>query len=119
MKFFLRSLLFCVFFAGSVNANAEEVPAWLQPEVLKAALEIGMTDEQQPQFQSALTTYLQDMGKMVQKVIATNKGNLNRELKRRNRSLVKAMDERMASFLTPDQIPAYEIYRDKLQEHLF
>ncbi len=98
---------------------AEGSLPWTQPEVLRAAVEIGMREDQRSQFREAVSTYLKDLGEMVSKELGRpNAANIKRKIKSRNKKLVKAMDERMALFLSAEQIPRYEVYRERLLEAL-
>ncbi len=94
---------------------AEKKPAWLQPEVLKSAVAINMTDEQKPKFQNAITVYLTDFQKSFKKIITgRDTSGMERKIKRMNKRLKKKMDGAMAEFLSKEQMPKYEVYRDAL-----
>lgn len=98
---------------------AEPRPAFMQPEVLKAAIAINMTDEQKPQFQQALTTFVEARMKMIGKLMrGNNVTNIDRKIKSRTNSLLKKMDKSMAEFLSEEQMPAYQVYRDALKSNL-
>ena len=108
--------LFCL---SAVGYAAEEKPAFLQPEVLKAAVAINLTDEQKPLFQSALSDMVDGRVKAMNKLLrGNNVTNMPRKMKSKTNSLLKKMDKAMAKFLTPEQIPAYENYRDTLKSHM-
>ena len=99
---------------AAVHAE-EEKPAWLQPEVLKSAVAINMTDEQKPKFQTAITAYLTDLQKSYKKILrGRDTTDLQRKIKRMNKKLTKKMDDSMAEFLSEQQMPKYELYRDAL-----
>ena len=98
---------------------AQPKPAFLQPEVLKAAMAINLTDAQKPQFQQALTEFSQDRMKMIGKLMrGHNVTNMDRKIRSRTNSLLKKMDKSMGTFLTAEQMPAYENYRDTLKANL-
>jgi len=98
---------------------AERTPAFLQPEVLKAALQINLTEEQKPQFQQALTDFVNGRMEAFAKLMKkNNQTNISRKMKSRTNGLLKDMDKAMASFLTEEQMPAYENYREKLKDAL-
>ena len=109
-------LLFVVlcFSALSAKAATEPTPPWLQPEVVKAYLAIDLTDEQKPLFRDALTTYLQDSNRAIRSAINSNKGNLEREIRRRVKKHISRWNDTVAAFLTDEQFPKFEIYRDTL-----
>lgn len=104
----------------STNLTAAESQApWTHPEVLQAAVNIGMTDEQQPQFREALTEFLQGFSADVRKLMrANNQTDLPRKIERKRNRRVSNMDKQMSTFLDPTQYAAYEIYRDTLLEKM-
>ena len=109
---FVTLLLATMCFA--VTAQAEQTPPWLQPEVVKAYVDIGLTDEQKPMFQKALIDYLQKSNRAIQSAINNNKGNLEREIRRRFKKQTKRWSKNAAEFLTEEQYPKFEVYRDTL-----
>jgi len=114
-----RLLLAVLLLAAPTVFAAEQQPAYLQPEVLKAALEINLTDEQKPQFQQALTDFVNGRMKAFNKLMrGHNQSNIERKMKSRTNSLLKQMDKDMAAFLTEEQMPAYKNYRKTLKSHL-
>ena len=107
-------LIVLCFSALSAKAATEPPPPWLQPEVVKAYLAIDLTDEQKPLFRDALTTYLQDSNRAIRSAINSNKGNLEREIRRRVKKHISRWNETVAGFLTDEQYPKFEVYRDTL-----
>ncbi len=107
-------LIVLCFSALSAKAATETTPPWLQPEVVKAYLAIGLTDEQKPLFRDALTTYLQDSNRAIRSAINSNKGNLEREIRRRVKKHISRWNDTVADFLTDEQYPKFEVYRDTL-----
>ncbi len=104
---------------GFVQA-AEQVPAFMKPEVLEAAVAIQLTEEQQPLFRSAVGTFVDERMKAINKLMRrNNQTGVPRKIKSRTNSLLKKMDEEMAGFLTEEQMPAYENYREKLKANLW
>ena len=106
-------ILLILFFSGTVAAE-ENQPPWLQPHVLQAYVNIGLTDEQKPAFNAAMAEYVQLSGRAINKVISTNKGNLKREIKRVTKKHLKRWSKNVAGIVTPEQYPKFEIYRDTL-----
>ena len=105
--------------AGFVQA-AEQVPAFMKPEVLEAAAAIQLSEEQTPQFRAAVGNFVDERMKAINKLMRrNNQTGLERKIKSRTNSLLKDMDEDMAAFLTEEQMPAYENYRDKLKANLW
>ncbi|MEZ5559807.1 MAG: hypothetical protein R3E86_14845 [Pseudomonadales bacterium] len=104
--------------SGAAAAEEQPVPPWFQPDVLRAAVAINLSDEQKPQFQEAISDFFNDRMEMINKEVRRNPPNLERRIHSRTNSLVKAMDEKMGTFLTPEQMPQYEVYRDTLLANL-
>ena len=115
-----RYILFAFLALSMASAVAEEQPrpAWMQKDVLQAALNIGMNEEQSPQFKVALTRYFDDLNSGIKKLIRRNPTGLERAIKRKSNSVRKNMDKDMAKFLTEEQMPRYHIYRDLLLSRL-
>ena len=104
----------------STNLTAAEPQApWTHPDVLQAAVNIGMTEEQQPQFREALTEFLQGFGADVRKLLrANNQTDLPGKIERKRKRRVSTMDKQMSTFLDSTQYAAYEIYRVMLLEKM-
>ena len=111
-------LLFVTLFLATmcfpITAQAEQASPWLQPEVVEAYVDIGLTDEQKPMFQKALIDYLQKSNRAIQSAITNNKGNLEREIRRRFKKQTKRWSKNTAEFLTEEQYPKFEVYRNTL-----
>ena len=108
----------CLFLGISTYAE-EDVQPWRHPDVLKAAIDIGMNAEQRPQFQEAITEMLQGYGSDVRKLMrAHNQTNLPKKIEKKRKVRVKALDKTVAGFLTEDQMNAYAIYRDTLLDKM-
>lgn len=106
-----------LFLVSLVSHAAEKKPAWLQPEVLKSAIAINMTDEQKPKFQNAITAYLTDFQTSFKKILrGRDTSDLKRKIKRMDKKLMRTMDNSMAEFLSEEQMSKYEIYRDALSK---
>ena len=108
----------CLLLGLSTYAE-EDVQPWRHPDVLKAAIDIGMNAEQRPQFQEAITEMLQGYGSDVRKLMrAHNQTNLPKKIEKKRKVRVKALDKTVAGFLTEDQMNAYAIYRDTLLDKM-
>ncbi len=107
-------------FASTADRKPDrETPAWLQPDVLNAALAMQLTAEQRPQFRAVLTETLSELRKKTQKLLRQNNAtHLKRKIRTTMRRQLKIMDQQVAKFITPEQQPQYEIYRSRLLEHL-
>jgi hypothetical protein len=80
-----------------------------------AALKINLDAEQQPQFRDTVRVFLEGIGSDVQRLLGrANQTGLPRKIRSKRRSRVKQMDKQMADFLSPEQLPMYEVYRDTL-----
>ena len=105
--------------ATSPASGVELIPPWMDPDVLKAAESIGMTDEQMPQFRVYITEFTQDR---LQAYVRLSRSNTlrdaNRKIRGKTSSLLKRMDEQMSGLLDVEQYGRYEIYRDLLKSKL-
>jgi len=113
-------LLFSATLVLSTKLTAAEPQApWTHPDVLLAAVNIGMTEEQQPQFREALAEFLQGFSADVRKLMrANNQTDLPRKIERKRNRRVSTMDKHMSTFLDSTQYAAYETYRDSLLEKM-
>lgn len=113
------ALTLLIALATPAFAQDFEEGAWTDPEVLKAAIDIGLTPEQRADFRSAITTFLQNFSSDVKRLLnARNPNDLPRKIAAKRKARVKVMDEEMQAFLTEEQYPAYETYRDLLLEKM-
>lgn len=115
MKLNLLSIpLFLLMMCHAITAQAQEAPPWLQPHVIKAYVNIGLTEEQKPEFNKSISDYLQKSGRAINKAISTSKGNLDREIRRVMKKHINRWNRKAEEILTEEQYPKYEIYRDTL-----
>ena len=100
-------------------AHGEEETPWTHPEVLRAAFQIGMTPDQQPQFREAVREFLEGLNVDVNRLLnSRDLDDLPRKIASKRRARVRAMDEQMAEFLSEDQQAGYEVYRDLLLDKM-
>jgi len=112
-------LVFLVVLNTSVWAEENSGGAWTDPEVLKAALAIGMTDEQKPKFGAGITGFLNCRVEAFKRVMkARDPVDVERKLKSKTNACLRKMDREMKGFLTEEQLPKYETYRDTLTSKL-
>ncbi len=112
----IAAVLFAL--TGFVQAQEASQP-WTHPEVLRAAIVIGLSEDQRPLFRGAVSEFLQGFGADVQRLLrANNQTNLPRKIASKRRIRAKAMDEQMQELLSEEQFTAYESYRDKLLEQM-
>jgi len=106
----------CTLWAWHAAAVADEAPtpAWESPEVVKAAIEIGLDEAQLPEFRRIVAEYLTDLGSMVQQELRRESTNKDRTIKRKNRGLIQKMDEQARVLLREDQWPKYLVYKEAL-----
>jgi hypothetical protein len=92
---------------------------WLQPEVLRAAVGIGMTKEQMPDFRVAVTDLVTNRTRAINKVMGRNNvTGLKRKIRVASSRQFRKMDKSMTALLTDEQYPKYEIYRDLLSKNM-
>ena len=114
----LITLLLTLSLAGVTYAQ-QAVPGFMKPEVLAAAAKIGMNEEQQGQFREAVGEFVDARMKAIGKLMRrNNQTNLPRKIRGRTNSLLKQLDKDVAEFLTDEQMPAYQEYRDTLKANL-
>lgn len=91
-----------------------ELPPWVTADVIKAAIAMNMTDAQKPEFNKVVGQFIGDHFSMIQKEVKKNAPNLDMAIKSRDKALVHKMDDEMHKILTPEQLPAYDNYKDAL-----
>jgi len=94
------------------------MPPWMQPDVVKAAVQIGMTPEQQTEFRRLVGNYITDRFAMIQQVISRGGMDLERTIRSKDRGLQSDLDKQMKVVLTKEQWPKYEDYKTVLKSHL-
>ncbi len=95
-------------------APAGPTPAWMDPQVVKAAIQIGLDPQQQPEFRRIVGEYLTNLRKVVQQEMRRESVNKDRTIKRKNNGLIKKMDEQVKPLLSAEQWPKYEQYKTLL-----
>jgi len=105
-------------FAEKATAKAPQSP-WLQPEVIKAAVGIGLTEEQKPQFRQAVTDLINNQVSATNRLLRRNNiDNLERKLKTASNRQFNKMDKSMQAFLSAEQYTQYGVYRAALKEQM-
>lgn len=97
---------------------AVQLPPWMTTDVLKAAVQINMTDAQKPEFNAVVGQYVTDHFAMIQKELKRGAANLDMTIKSRDNALARTMDDQVREILTQEQWPAYENYRKVLRTSL-
>ena len=114
---FAKTLAVLAFLAlmPALEGAAQQRPPWMQPDVVRAAVDIGMTDEQLAQFRSHVAEFMDGRMKAFNNLTRRNNvTNIDRKMKSRTKKLRRRMDEQMGQLLTEEQYPKYEVYRDLL-----
>ena len=114
---FAKTLAVLAFLAlmPALEGAAQQRPPWMQPDVVRAAVDIGMTDEQLAQFRSHVAEFMDGRMKAFNNLMRRNNvTNMDRKMKSRTKKLKRRMDEQMSELLTEEQYPKYEVYRDLL-----
>ena len=109
------AVLFFLALMPALEAAAQQRPPWMQPDVVRAAVDIGMTEEQLAQFRSHVAEFMDGRMKAFNNLMRRNNvTNMDRKMKSRTKKLKRRMDEQMSELLTEEQYPKYEVYRDLL-----
>jgi len=104
--------------AGAEAPTVVQLPPWMTADVLKAAVQINMTDAQKPEFNTVVGQFVTDHFAMIQKELKRGAANLDMTIKSRDNALVHTMDDQVHKILTKEQWPAYENYRKVLRTSL-
>jgi Spy/CpxP family protein refolding chaperone len=96
----------------------ENLPAWMSPQVINAAVQINMNEAQQAQFRQIVGDYVTRHYAMIQQEAKKGAPNLDMTIKSKDKALVHKMDDEMHKVLTPEQYPAYDNYKKVLRAGL-
>ena len=123
MKKIARTLagvvLASTFLVATPAFAGQATPAFMQPEVLQAAVAMNLTDEQKPKFQGALSNLVNERTKAFNNYLRrNNQTGIARKMRSKTTALVKKMDAEVGEFLTEEQVPAYNNYRDLLVKYM-
>ena len=115
---FIGFFIFATVAAAPSEKQANSSP-WTDPEVIKAAIAIDMSEEQAALFRTAMGTFIDGVWKDSMNLIKRQKPNLEKELKRVTRKHRKKLDQKMRAVFTEDQqFSRYQAYRDLLLSKL-
>lgn len=106
--------IICLFPLISYAEEAPPLPPWMAPEVIKAAVGIGLDEAQQAEFRRIVGEFITNRMSMISQEIRRSPPNLDRVIKTKTKRLVKTMDAGMKEVLAEPQWPAYENYKDVL-----
>lgn len=98
------------------NDTNQTQPPWLQPDVLRAALEIRMSEEQLPNFKQALSNLVNGHQKALNRVLARNNvSNMKQKMKSASNRQFAKFDKAMLALLEDEQQEKYAVYRKLLK----
>ena len=83
----------------------------MSPELAQALLAINLDKEQRAPFGAELRKYSTDLHAAINRITRRRNPDQPRTIKRKTRSLTKAMDKAMRKILRDDQWPAYEAFK--------
>ena len=109
-------LLALTLHCGSAFAENEASPQnsplqGMSPEVVQALLAIDLDKAQRGAFGAEMQKFAKDSRAAITKITRGRNPNKERAIKRKLKSLSKAMDQRMKGILRDDQWAAYESYK--------
>jgi replicative superfamily II helicase len=121
-RFTFRTAFFCLLTTAApalaIAADAQ-TPAFMQPEVLKAALQIGLSEEQQPKFRDGVTAFVNCRIAAFNRIMkGRDQTDIERRLRSKSKSCARDMDKTMEGFMTEEQLPRYENYREVLTSYM-
>jgi len=107
------SLLVAALMVVGSSYGQESIPTRQDREIVMAAVNIGMTEDQRPQFRQTVATFVQDYRSSVLNIMRGNNAtHLERKIEKKRQSLTREMDLQMSSFLSLAQMARYETYRE-------
>jgi len=119
MKYFLYLLIAVSIAVIYPSAEAaDRAPVWMDRDVLEAARAIDMDDDQLIQFREVVSVFLNQRVNRMNELIRSDSPDIDRKIELAIYQLVGHMNERMAVFLTAEQLSRYEVYRDVLMTRL-
>ena len=100
-------------------AQAASNSPFVNPDVVKAAVEIQMSEEQSAEFRKIIGEFADSLGPAFSKLVQrTNPAHISRKWRTKRGRLVKDMNKKMAVVLTEEQYPKYERYVQVLLEKM-
>lgn len=119
MKYFVYSLIaVSIALTHPSTEAAERTPVWMDHNVLEAATAINMDDDQLTQFREVVSVFLNQRVNRMNELTQSDSQDIDRETELATYQLIRNMNERMAVFLTAQQLSRYEMYRDILLARL-
>jgi hypothetical protein len=111
---FLTVLAAALLLGSEVRSEEVERPAWLSEEVVMAAMNIGMSEDQLGPFRESVRIFLEDYRDAARRIIRRGDAGIETAVQRARNSLAREMDKRMEMILTEAQMASYQDYRAAL-----
>ena len=111
---FLTVLAAALLLGSEVRSEEVERPAWLSEEVVMAAMNIGMSEDQLGPFRESVRIFLEDYRDAARRIIRRGDAGIETAVQRARNSLAREMDKRMEKILTEAQMAPYQDYRAAL-----
>lgn len=118
MNRWLVLLVVMVLIGSAARGQEVERPAWLSEEVVAAALNIGMSEEQLGPFRENVRIFLEDYRDEARRIIRRGDAGIETSVQRARNTLAREMDKRMSKILTEAQMAPYQDYRAALLNSL-
>jgi len=97
-----------------VQAEEADRPPWLSDDVVTAAMNIGMSEDQLGPFRESVMTFLADYRDESQRIIRRADAGIETSVQRARSRLAREMDRRMETILSAEQMVPYQDYRTAL-----
>ena len=113
----LGGILGLVIVSGSFAAEEGGIqgrPPWMQPQVVKAAVAIKMTTDQQAVFREAVGGFLDGLTTEYVSMMKQQKDDIPRRIKQARSRHARKMDKKMRAVLDDQQYERYLTYRKLL-----
>ena len=110
----LCALLLFALASFSAQSQESERPPWLSDEVISAAMNIGMSEEQLGPFRESVSIFLEAYRDAARRIIRRGDAGIETSVQRARSSLARQMDKRMQEILTAEQMVPYQDYRAAL-----
>ena len=121
LRNFAMRLILVLFFtlAPSVGMAFLAQSPWLQPDVIKAAVDLELDANQLPLFRQSVTELMSNQVRATNRILrANNVADVQRRLETATKRQFKKLDRSVAKFLNEQQLARYANYRAALQRHL-
>ena len=107
----LACAVLCLSPTTSVH-SAEQMPSRQERDLVMAAVNIGMTEEQRYAFRDLIAEFIQNYRSAMLKITrGHNATDLDRRMEKKHKALLSDLDEEVAVLLSPPQFERYQTYR--------